>query len=695
MKRACFASRLCRGSIALATFVTGPLLAQSQPADPSLGPNEIAIRGIRPRRDASEVRVTAEQARAQAGTHDDPGKVIENLPGVARSSFGSDLLVLWGAAPEDSRVYVDGVEIPQLFHGGGIRTVVNGNLVQSVTLTPGAYGADYGRAIGGMVRLETRDLDAGYHATLDASPLDASALVSAGLGDRVRVAVAARYGLLDRTLDALGALDARDFVVIPRYHDYQAKVQLALAERESLDAVWLGSADDSERVVGSADPAREQRLHQSASFGRLYLRYRRGLADGASVEVVPWVGRDASVYDAHFGGSPALLDERTLRFGVRAEHRSRVARSTVLRLGLDVAGSRSDIDRAGSLTIPAREGDQTVFGQPPGDDSTTDQWQSTLVDVAPYATLDCDWGPLTVTPGLRLDGYLLETSRLTPRIGQTPSLGRSSLEAEIQPRLSARLRLSSRVSLVGALGAYSQPPVARDLSAVFGTPSLGPESAWHASLGESVELTPQLNVQLTAFVRTLSSLAVRDPSPTPQLAHALLTTGTGRSYGAQLALTHRPWHGFSGSLAYTLSRSERRDTPGASLRWFDYDEPAVLTAQAVQGLGAWSLGARFRYASGAPRTSVSGAFFDAKGAAFQPVLGPRDSLRLPAFWQLDVRVDRRFRLSERAQLTTYLELLNATDHENAEEYQYSGDYARRGNVTGLPLVATLGARLEL
>ncbi len=200
---------------------------------------------------------------------------------------------------------------------------------------------------------------------------------------------------------------------------------------------------------------------------------------------------------------------------------------------------------------------------------------------------------------------------------------------------------------------------------------------------------------MTSFYRSLSSLTVRDPAPTPKLANSLLQTGSGRSYGAQLLLSLKPWHRFAGSLAYTISRSERRTSAASSYRLFDYDEPHLLTAQASRALGAWAVGLRFRYASGAPRTPVIGAFYDETGDAFQPILGPQNSARLPSFWQLDVRVDRGFRLSERARLTAYAELLNLTNHANAEEYAYSQNYARRGLITGLPLVGVLGARLEL
>ncbi|HEY1534651.1 MAG TPA: TonB-dependent receptor, partial [Polyangiaceae bacterium] len=291
--------------------------------------------------------------------------------------------------------------------------------------------------------------------------------------------------------------------------------------------------------------------------------------------------------------------------------------------------------------------------------------------------------------------FLLEASRSTPRVGQTPSLGQSSLQAEIEPRLSVRLRLSSRVALLAAVGLYAQPPATQDLSAVFGSPTLGPETARHVSLAESVELTRSLSLNVTGFYRALSQLNVRDPSPTPRLANALVGDGVGKSYGAQLLLQQKAWHGFTGSLAYTISRSERRDSPGAAVRLFDYDEPHVLTALGSQALGDWTFGLRFRYASGMPRTPVVGALYDEKDDLYQPSFGAHNSLRLPGFWQLDARLDRRFSVGARARLLAYVELLNATNHVNGEEYRYNQDYSRRGVITGLPMVGVVGVRLEL
>ncbi|HEX7600860.1 MAG TPA: hypothetical protein VF316_04610, partial [Polyangiaceae bacterium] len=134
---------------------------------------------------------------------------------------------------------------------------------------------------------------------------------------------------------------------------------------------------------------------------------------------------------------------------------------------------------------------------------------------------------------------------------------------------------------------------------------------------------------------------------------------------------------------------------GSSWRLSDYDQRGVLTLVAAKELEAWTFSLRFRYARGLPRTPVRGAFYDVKDDQVQPILGAQGSIRLPDFWQLDARIDRSFTLGQRGRLLLYVEGLNVTNHANGEEYVYSADYARRGTVVGLPLIAMAGARVDL
>ena len=640
--------------------------------------------------------VPAAQGSKVAGTQGDPLKVVENLPGLARPSFGSGQLIVWGSAPSETRTYVDGVEIPALFHGSALRSTVNGDLVRDVTLTPGAYGADFGRALGGMVRVETKDLPAsGVHGYVSADTLDTSAMLSAALSDRVRVAVAGRYGYLDSELRAVDSTRVDQFFAIPRYDDMQGKMQIALRTRESLDVVYLGSNDQLTETIPDADPARVRSEAKTTAYQRVYAHYRRALEDGSSVELTPFFGHDQSRTGASFGATPAKLEEGTWRYGLRASHRSRLAEPVSLTFGVDVDASSARVTRSGSLLVPPREGDISVFGQPPGGDTSSDSWTAGVLDAAPHATLGIDAGPLSISPGVRVDAFFLQTSRQTPRVGSTPSIGFEQLQAEIEPRIAARWRIDAKLSLLAAAGVYAQPPDPADLSAVFGNPRLGPTSADHVTLGEALQLTRALSLQVTGFAKWMTGLSVRDPSPTPRLTEALLQEGIGHAYGLQLLLRQEPWHGFFGWVAYTMSRSERRDTPTSAWRLFDYDQPQVLTVVATKEIGAWSFGARFRLASGLPRTPVTGAFYDTKDDVYQPVFGAQSSVRLPTFEQLDVRVDRSFLLGPAVRLLLFVEGLNVLDRGNGEELTYNVDYSRHGYVTGLPLLAVVGGRLEL
>src|SRR5262249_53244261 len=140
---------------------------------------EVVVRASRIKKETVETTIRTEEARRVPGTQGDTLKVVQNLPGVGRSAFGSGQLIVWGASPRDTRVVVDGVDIPALYHVGGLRSTVNSDLVQSIDLSPGSYSAEYGRGLGGLVRVATRPLPAeGIHGYVAADVIDTSGMIS-------------------------------------------------------------------------------------------------------------------------------------------------------------------------------------------------------------------------------------------------------------------------------------------------------------------------------------------------------------------------------------------------------------------------------------------------------------------------------------------------------------------------------------
>jgi TonB family protein len=667
---------------------------------------EAVVRAPRNRKEVVETRVRTEEAKRVPGTQGDTLKVVQNLPGVGRSAFGSGALIVWGSAPQDTRVNVDGVEIPTLYHVGGMRSTINSDLVRSIDLSPGAYGADYGRGLGGLVRIELQDPGReGVHGYLAADVMDVSGMVRAAITPNFRLAVAGRQGYLDQTLKAAVSKDVGDFFPIPRYDDYQARASATLGKDEELSATFLASDDHLTRTVPSSDPLEVKTQDQNLLYRRFIVRYTRLYPDGSSVVVTPSLGYDHNQQEWNFGGTPLLLDTITWQYALRASYRRRVANSTVLSMGLDFQGRSSTSDRVGSLELPAREGDITVFGQAPGTDLASDRWKVNLLSAAPYIFAEINIGRFTLTPGFRFEPTMIDGSLRIPHNYVAPDVGYRRMDLAKNPfpgplawmpnpRLSIAYRATRKLTFTGGAGIYGQPPAVEDLSPVFGNPNLSSSSAFHVSAGGSYKLTGTLVFEAVGFYKRLYDLVARSGLPSPPVGQSLEQTGIGRSYGGQALLRQELAKGFFGWLSYSLIRSERRDRPDSNWRLFDYDQTHVLALLASYEITRGFLaGARFRYTTGAPRTPVVGAYFNATAQQYEPIFGAQNSIRIPAFYSLDVRVEKAL-VVRRLKFNVFADVQNVTNRKNPEEIIYSADYGQRSYITGLPVLAVVGARME-
>jgi TonB family protein len=658
---------------------------------------EVVVVASKLEKRVESVAVTSEQATKVAGTGGDAIKVVENLPGVARSSVGSGSLVVWGSGTADTRVYVEGVHVPALYHEGGFRSVVHSDLVRTVELEPGGYGAAYGRGLGGLVTVGYKPLAAdGNHGSLSADLIDAAASVRGNVGERWRFAVAGRRSHLDRTLDWFTADDVGEYVAIPKFWDGQIRVAYVPSPDRVFEIGTLSSSDRIRRSFVQSDPLEAKSESKSTGFHRAYVNYRRSNLDGSTVSVVPFLGTNRLDIENEFGGVPARLRSDTTVLGLRSSWSGPLHERLFATVGFDGELEFTSLSRRGSVTSPPREGDIRVFGQLPDDQVNVDRWETRIVGLAPFAQLDWSlWsGRVHVLPGLRFEPTLRGASRVIPQVGDTPAVGYQHLDALVEPRVAARVRISSKFALRGAVGIYHQPPLAEDLSPVFGNPQLGTSQAWHYLLGGALQLLEGLSAEVTGFYSRQSELVTRSPLPSPVQAQALIQEGRGRAYGGQVLLRKEMTSRLFGWVSYSLIRSERTDGYGRTYRPFDFDQTHVFTALASYDLGrGFEMGSRFRYATGYPRTEVVGAAYDARIDGYQPVFGAHNAIRIPSFYQLDARVAKVFRFSSGPTLEVYLDVQNVTNRKNPEELVYNYDYSKRSYITGLPLLPVLGGKL--
>ena len=672
-----------------------------KPEDASEESDDLEIVIVAPKltKQAVSTEVAADKARRVPGTQGDVLKIVENMPGVSRASAGSGAVVVWGAAPEDTRTYVGSVRVPMLYHFGGLRAVVHPDTVGSVELLPGGYGAAYGRGLGGIVLVDTKDpASDAFRTNLRLDVLDASARVTGPISENVSFDAAARRGHLADLVSLSDDDSYQSYFTIPEYYDGAARVRYRLGDGEHLELGGMLSSDRQEREAPSADPSERESDTRELRFERVSLRYLKDAGDGTTVMVEPWVGRDRSGRTGEFGGVTVESANKSYLVGTRAEYRSAVSPEVGMLVGFDFEFIRTDSGRDGTQTQPPREGDPYIFGRPPGDQTNTDEWRSQVWSAAPFVELDLTpFGPdFHIIPGLRVEPYVLAAERRRPEAPGQADLGVYTFDIAVQPRLAARWVPAPEMTLTGAVGAYRQPPAPEDLSSVFGNPLLTTSRGTQYTAGASYKLWSNLSFATTAFYTRSSELSVRNPDPTPAVAESLVQTGEGRSVGTQFMLTagEESEQGFFGWVAYTLSRSERRSSPDEEWRLFDFDQTHVFTALAAYALGGgWDVGTRLRAATGYPRTPVEGAYYNSFHNRYEPVLGELNSTRIPPFFQLDVRGAKLFEF-DTTKLEIYAEVQNVTYRENPEEIAYSDDYSEKSYISGLRILPVVGASLE-
>ena len=612
------------------------------------------------------------------GNSGDAIRVVENLPGVARSAPFSGEIVVRGSAPEDTRVFLEGVTIPLAFHFGGLSAVVNADLLRRLEFIPGAYSAEYGRATGGIINIDLRPprRDA-IHGYVDIDLFDGTLLLEGPITDEWSFAVSGRRSWIDAVLQALPAEDlGLTLTTAPRYWDFQAMLQYDPNVEHSFNLLLYGSDDRLEFVVDEPDdPTFRGDVGFSMAFYGAQIEWLADFSERVSNRALVSIGRQRATAIA---GEDLNFDLTVFpTIIVRDALEIRPIPSLKLRPGLDIG--------IGWYGVEARLPDFRSDDEGEASGSFADLLVELGIDTEfafyPGVFFEAEWDiidALTVVPGVRLD------------------VSDDFEHATVDLRFATRYAVTDDLVLKGALGTFHQPPQPHETIDDFGNPELEPEGATHYVLGGEYDITEVINVDLQVFYKDLYNLIWWSDDVVERDGELVNerydNSAQGRAYGLELLLRHRTANGFFGWIAYTLSRSERRPEPGVPWELFEYDQTHILTVLGSYDLGRnWTIGARFRYVTGNLDTPVIGATYDVTEDDYLPAYGETNSVRVDAFHQLDVRVDKTW-VFDKWTLNLYLDVQNAYNRGNVEAMGYNYDYSKQTPTTGLPIVPSFGIR---
>jgi len=647
------------------------------------GEFEITVYGQRKQREVARRTVEVVEVKRVPGFGGDAIKVVQALPGAARPAFTSGDILLRGTNTADSRFYFDGVEIPLLYHLGGLKSTINSEVLGALDVYPGGFGSRYGSAIGGIIEARSRKpRTERLHGTVDVSTLDASFILDGPITDKISFYASARRSYFGEIVEAITSNDAFNIpvTVIPSYWDAISRIDAQLNEKHLLSAKLFFSGDRFVVVVPSVTGGTSifdeetDRLKQRYNFNLFQLSHEYTPQENIS-NTLTLSATYQDIYTSVFGFFGFNLLGWVGYF--RNEFMYDFNAPLQLRAGIDANYSISDLyinlasDILGAQRDTLQDADVGIVG----------------------AYVNVEWEPLEnlqIIPGARVDYYigLKDVGSLVPEFWEYSDFNQDSF-----PPVEPSLRLTTRYEFIpghtakAAVGNYSQipQPIGQVTSEEYGNPDLQASKAAHYVLGYEWRITDLIEFDVQGYYNHQFNL----PRQLAQGDPPYLDDETGRVRGIELLLRHNRSERFFGWIAYTLSRSERFNPDSSRWELFEFDQTHNFQLVASWQLPrAWDFGLRFRAVSGSPTTPVIGAFFNSDANAYQPINGEPNSQRLEPFVQLDARVGKRYAF-DLWQLYTYLDVQNISYfvYKSPEFTTYNFNYTEKTNVSSIPIVA--------
>ena len=600
------------------------------------------------------------------GANRDISRIVQSYPGVAFSPIGyrNDLIVR-GGSPSENRFYLDGVEIPNINHfstqgaSGGPVGILNADLIREVNFYTGAFPTDKGNALSSVLDFKLRDGDMernSLKATLGASEVS---LASNGhLGKKTSYLVSVRQSYLQFLFDMLG------LPFLPTFTDAQFKLKTRFDARNELTVLGLGGIDKMKLNTKADDEDNEYILsylpkiqQETFTLGAVYRHYA-----GAHVQ---------SVVASH-----SYLNNRNTKYQQNDEsdpdHLMLRLRSTEqnTQLRLENSSSFRNWKVTVGTSLDYSQYSNTTFQKVYTDHAQTFDYHTYLgimrwglFGTVNYTSID---ERFTASLGLRADA-------------NNYSAAMKDLSDQLSPRLSLSYQLTEHWSLSGNAGLYYQlPPYTalgfKNNNGLYANKyALRYMQVSQGSIGLNWRKGDTFEVSVEGFYKDYDKipLSVADGIPLTckgndygVIGNELLTsTAQGRSYGAELLLKWLIAKKLNLASSFTLFKSEYRTDKESEYIASAWDNRFIFNLRGTYNLPRhWSVGMKVSCIGGAPYTPYNAdksslvTAWNAQGKPYYDYTRYNEE-RLPAFTQVDIRIDKTFYL-KRCMLGFYIDLQN-------------------------------------
>ena len=613
--------------------------------------------------------MTKRDVELAAGAMGDVGRAVQQLPGV---SGDGDLFATFnvrGGAADETLFYIDGVQMQNPNHLGGVFTMFNPNVTSAIRLHTAAPPASLGESLAGALEVDYIDGDnREFDGVIDLNMAMGSGYLAGPIGKPGAPAtfvVSARRSFLEpyfAVMRAAGVL-SKDTDFGLSFGEYMGR--LTYSERghrvrftilHAHDRMNFGVSDDPE------DPALlqfDQALDSRNKMTMGALDWRWDLGPRIQWRNLLALTHDEAdqVQDAAFAVTRKV---RTLRPSWRSD----------VRFQLDEAGKHTL--RGGlELSYTSINGDGVIK-----DPRTVPTWAATpWADMGAYELafeprkewtqlalyLEDDWRGFLGGP---FDG------RLGVRITPLNATGK----VLVSPRAGIALPLPTATTFKGTFALTHQVPTDPLIyDPVAGAQDLKPERAIQFSAAIEQFLPIGALIRIEAYHRILDNLLVNpDTIEAVQRGVSYQSVGRGSASGLDVFFGLRMKR-FGVAASYSLGRAMRHNPlneagPQTFAPLFDQRHGLRIGGEATLGKKRdWVISGSWELRSGRPRSPVIHELMD-DGTTWRTVLYDYNSRNLGVFHELSIRVEHSRVWKNRMKMSIYLDVMNTYNAQS--EYQW-------------------------
>ena len=615
-----------------------------------------------------------------AGVNRDVSKALQSLPGVGATDPNRNDLIVRGGGPSENVFYLDGIEIPIINHfatqgsSGGVVGIINPDFVREVNFYTGAFPTNRTNALSSVMDIRQKDGSRDrIHTQLGIGASDAAFTMDGPIGDKSTFIVSARQSYLQLLFKFIG------LPFLPTYNDFQVKYKYQINSKNELSIIGLGAIDnmilntdlqeegtEAQRYLLDYLPVYQQ---WNYTVGAVYKRFSDNYFDSWFLSRNMLRNKNFK-YPDNDDSRPKISDYRS----DEVENKLRFERSypdlpIKLLVGAGVTYSRYE-----------NETNRMIFSN----GSLNNLVYNTELDLWSYQAFiqasDTYFNNrLALSLGLNTIGNNFNNNMKNPL-------------NQLSPRFSASYRLSGKWDINANVGRYAMRPAYTTLGykddsglLVNRNENLRHIISNQAIAGFAYEPDAKLRVNLEGFYKLYDnyplsltdgmSIAGKGTDYGQVGDEEIVSTGKERAYGIEFSGKLTDYKNFTGTLTYTLFKSEFTGEDGV------YRPSSWDTRHMVNLLGSynlpknWNIAMRWRYVGGAPYSPIDTGLStnkDAWSVNNRPYIDydNYNTLRLSDSHQLDVRLDKEFYF-EKMMLNFYLDVQNVYNFQSENSPIYT------------------------